>query len=164
MSDRIEAYAQQFEAVNNETIALVTACSDEQWRQVTASEGWSVGVVAHHAAEVNRAFVNILERIAAGDTYSPSISTEELDRQNAKHAHDYANVGKQDVLALLQSNGVDLARAIRSLREDQLEQTAGTFGDLKLTVSQVIEWVIIGHPAEHLNSIRSTVGTGVAAG
>lgn len=163
MSNRIEEYARQFEAVNDETIVFVKECTDEQWRQPTASEGWSVGVVAHHAAEVNRAFVEILERIAAGDSYSPSISTEELDRQNAQHARDFANVGKQDVLALLHSNGSALARAIRSLSEDQLERVAGIFGDIELTVAQVIEWVVIGHPTEHLNSIRATLGSPVAS-
>lgn len=163
VSNRIEAYAMQFEAVNDETIGFVKECTDEQWRQPTAIEGWPVGVVAHHAADVNQAFASIIERIAAGEAYSPNISTQEIDRNNAKHGHDYADVGRKDVLALLHSNGSALARAIRSLSEDQLDQTAGTFGDLELTVPQVIEWVIIGHPAEYLASIRATLGSPVAS-
>jgi hypothetical protein len=163
VSNRIEEYAAQFEAVNDETIAFVKECTDEQWRQPTASEGWPVGVVAHHAAEVNQAFTRIIEKIAGGETYSPTISTEEIDRNNAKHASDHVNVSKREVLALLHSNGSALARAIRSLREEQLEQTAGTFGDIELTVTQVIEWVIIGHPAEHLASIRATLGSPVVS-
>ncbi|MGI8688130.1 MAG: hypothetical protein ACR2M3_06080 [Thermomicrobiales bacterium] len=50
MSKRAEELAAQFEAVNDEVIAMVTGCTDEQWRRPCASEGWSVGVVAHHNA------------------------------------------------------------------------------------------------------------------
>ena len=50
MSKRAEQLAAQFETVNDEVIALVTECTDEQWRQPCASEEWSIGVVAHHNA------------------------------------------------------------------------------------------------------------------
>src|SRR5688572_11284844 len=98
-------YAGQFQSANDEIISLVTACSDEQWRQPTSSETWSVAVVAHHVATVHRDFTGIVRKLASGESFSPSSSMEMVDRKNAEHAQDYANVGKPETLALLRANG-----------------------------------------------------------
>ena len=50
MSERAEALAKRFEQVNDELIAAVEGCSDEQWRKTCSGEQWSVAVTAHHVA------------------------------------------------------------------------------------------------------------------
>ena len=77
-TSRAEEYAAQFEAINNEVIALVTECTDEQWRQPCANEERPVGVVAHHIGTVHSDFIRIVERLVSGQTFSPKASTASL--------------------------------------------------------------------------------------
>jgi hypothetical protein len=154
---RAEQYAVQFAAVNDEVVELVTGCTDEQWRLRCADEERSVAVVAHHIADVNAAFTRMVARLASGTTYSPNTSMEEIDRNNAQHARDFAEVGKPEVLELLRTSGSAIEQQLRVLDDARLDQIAGVFGGNELTVAKVIEYVVIGHTAAHLNSIRATV-------
>lgn len=154
---RTDERASQFEAVNAEIIAIVTDCGDEQWRLTAANDERTVGVVAYHAAETNGAFARIIQTLAAGGTYTPSVSMEEVHQLNAQQARDNAEVGRQETLDLLRANGDAILHALRNIDDDQLERTAGTFGGHEMTINQVMEWVVIGHTAEHLESIRATL-------
>lgn len=159
MSDpsQVEQFASQFEALNDEIVAVVMECSDEQWRQTTAAEGWPVAVVAHHIGVVHADFIPLVDRFAGGATFSPNASMEEVHQTNAQHARDYANVGKPETLDVLQTNGTALAQALRGLDDEQLDRVAGVFGGNELTVEQVVQFIVIGHPREHLASIRATL-------
>jgi uncharacterized damage-inducible protein DinB len=157
VSSATAGFAAQFAAVNDELIALVEGCDDEQWQASSVGEGWTLAAVAHHAAEVNGAFAGILARLAAGETYTPNISTEWINENNARHAREYATAGKQEVLDLLRQNGDAIASQLETLDEAQLERVAGNFGGHELTVAQVIEYVFIGHTAEHKESVRATL-------
>ncbi len=157
MNTRADEFAAQFEAVNDEIMATVTGCTDEQWRQPCASEGWSLGVVAHHIAVVHRDFIGLVEALAAGETRSPGSSMEAVHRSNAQHARDYAAVGKPETLDALRTHGAAITQLLHSLGDEQLDRTAGVFGERELSVAQVVEWIVIGHAGEHLASIRATI-------
>lgn len=157
MTTRAEGRAAQFKAVNDEAIATVTACSEAQWHQPCAGEGWSVGVVAHHIAVVHRDLAALLAALAAGERRSPAGSMEDVHRGNEQHARDHAAVGKPETLDALRTNGTAILQPLGSLDDEQLDRTAGVFGGRELTVAQVIEWIVIGHAASHLASIRETL-------
>jgi uncharacterized damage-inducible protein DinB len=152
-----EQLTTQFEALNDEVIVVVEECSDEQWRRTTIAEGWSVAVTAHHIAVVYGVFIRLVGRLASGATFSPSASLDEVHRSNAQHARDFANAGKQETLDLRQTNGAALAQQLHTLNVEQLGRVAGVFGGNELTVEQVVQYIVIGHPQEHLASIRATV-------
>lgn len=154
---RAEQLAAQFEMATNEVIAAVMGCTDTQWRETCASEGWSVAVVAHHIAVVNRDFIRIVTRLGAGEVLSPRASMDEVHRSNAQHARAFADVGKPETLDALRENGATVAQAIRSLSDTQLDRTAGVFGGRELSTAQVVEWIVIGHTRGHLASIRATI-------
>lgn len=157
MTTRIEDLVAEFEAVNEEIIATVARCTDEEWRRACAGESWSVGVVAHHIAVVHRDFLGLIGALAAGQTRSPGSSMADVDRGNARHARDHAAVGKRETLDALRENGAAAARQLRGLRDEQLDRVAGVFGGHELSVAQVLEWIVIGHAREHLESIRATL-------
>lgn len=157
MVTRAEQLAARFEAVNDEVIAAVTGCTDEQWRQACAGEGRSVGVVAHHIATIHRDFAGIIERLAAGATHPPRSSMEEVHQSNARHARDHAAAGKPETLDLLRENGAAIMHVLRGLGDEHLDRVAGVFGGHELSVARVVEWVVIGHAGEHLASIRATL-------
>lgn len=154
---RTAQHAAQFEALNAEVIATVDRCSDEQWRQPSVEEGRSVAVVAHHIAEVQQAFDRMLAALAAGETYTPTITMEEIDANNARHAVESAGVGKAETLDLLRTHGAAITATLRGLGDDDLGRHAGSFGGHELSVEKVVEWIVIGHTAEHLASIKASL-------
>lgn len=152
-----EKLAAQLDAVNDEIIALLMGCTDEQWRRVCASEGWPLGVVAHHIAATQQDFIEMVKVLAAGRTRSPTASMEDVHQSNARHARDYAAVGKVETLDLLRTGRDAIAALLRGIADGQLDRTAGVFGGRELSVKQVVEWIVTGHATIHLASMRDAI-------
>jgi hypothetical protein len=162
MTTRAGRLAAQFAAVNDEVIALVRECTDAQWRQSCAGEGWPVGVVAHHIALVHGDFIGLVAALAAGETRSPGSSMEEVHQSNARHARDFAAVGKPETIEPLRTHGAAIVGLLCRLGDEQLDRTAGVFGGRELSVAQVVEWIVIGHAREHLASLNATLASRAA--
>ncbi len=154
---RSQQYAAQFGDLNARAIAVVDGCGDDEWPLPSVEAGRSEAVVAYHIAEVQRAFDRMLAALAAGETYTPTVSAEEIDARNALHAVEQAGVGKAETLGLLQTHGAAIAATLHGLDDDTLGRFAGTFGGHEMTVAQVVEWIVIGHTAEHLASIETVL-------
>ncbi len=157
VSTRSSELTTTFERGNAEALALLSGCTEEQWRRTTPAEGWTVAATAHHLATVQRAFVGIVEKFAAGETYSPTINMEEIHRSNAAHASEFAEADRIETLDILRSSGVDMALLIASFDDPGLDSVAGDFGGNEMTVARFIEYVVIGHVQEHATSIRNTL-------
>ena len=151
MSERARALADRFEQANRELIATVEGLSDAQWKAKTASEGWSVGVVAHHVAGGHMGISGLVQKIANGEPVTPP----NIDKMNAEHAVQHANATKAETLALLRQNGAAAAAMVRSLGDAQLDQVGGSMG---MSAAQAIERILIGHVHDHHGSIRKAVG------
>lgn len=156
---RIAAFISQFEAANNELIATVEGCTDEQWRRQCEDEGRPAGVIAYHVAATNEVFARMLGSLASGRTYSPQSSMGDVHQHNAEQARDHAGVGKPEVLAGLRQHGAAIVETLRGLGDEQLGGVAGVFGGNELTIEQVIAYIIVGHTREHLESIRAGIGS-----
>ena len=156
MSGRAEALAERFEQVNNELIAKVEGCSDQQWWATCQGEGWSVGVTAHHVAGGNRAIAGFVQTIANGEPMPP-ITMEQIDQMNAQHAQEFANCTKAETLELLRSSGEAAAGMVRGLNDEQLDrsQPLTVMGGQQVSAQQFIEMVLIGHVQGHLQSINA---------
>lgn len=157
MSDAATQLADQLEAVTREFIGVVQTCTPDQWARTTSNEEWPVGVVTHHVAISYPAFGQLVQALAAGVQDIPLISAEALHEGNAKHAREFANAGKEESLGLLTNDGDALIGAIRGLSDEQLAITTGIFFGGEMSLKQVIEAIVIGHPADHLASIRAAL-------
>ncbi|HEU5431535.1 MAG TPA: DinB family protein [Thermomicrobiales bacterium] len=158
MSQRATDLAVRFKALNDEIIATVNACDDAAWNRVSAAEGWPVRVVAHHIAATHQAFASVVDALASEADPFADLSLREIDRGNAEQARANATVGKADTLAALRANGAVAERAIRNLSDAQLARATPLFDGRALTVEQAVDLFVIGHPAGHLASIRTTTG------
>lgn len=156
-TNRGDHLAAQLDAINDEVIAAVEACTDEQWRRPTAAEGWPVGVVAHHIAEVQQALGGAVGALAAGEFPPAAMSSASVEENNARHARDRAAVGKAETLAALRASGPELARLLRGLADEQVDSVAMVFDGNEMTVAQVVEFALVGHFGQHLDSIRATI-------
>jgi uncharacterized damage-inducible protein DinB len=164
MAQRAAALADRFEGMNQQIIESVEKCSDAQWRTITAREGWSVGVVAHHVAAGHRAIAELI-RLAATGQPEPAMTLEMLDHANAAHAGQHANCTRAETLELLGRNGAAAAAIVRGLTDEELDRIVSAFRMRTypswvpaMSVAQTIERFLIDHVREHLGNIRAAIG------
>lgn len=163
MSEAATRFADQLDSVTRDFIGVVQSCTPEQWARTTSSEDWSVGVVAHHVAASYPQFDQLVKALAAGVQTIPLVSAEQLHEGNAKHAREFANAGKPETLDLLMNGGDTLVGTVRGLSDEQLAISTGIFFGGEMTLTQIIERIVIGHPASHLASIRSALAESAKA-
>jgi hypothetical protein len=159
MSQKTKELVARVTAFNNDFIAFVDNCSDEDWRKVCSVEGWTVGVVAHHVAAGHFGAIDLVRMIVVGEAI-PEITMETIDQMNAQHAKEHANCTTEEVLGLLRKNGLAFASYLEGLSEADLARTgylALIGGDV--SAQQLIEMVILQSGAEHLNSMKAATGT-----
>ena len=100
MGTRSEALAKQVEAKVQEAVAEIEQLSDTNWRQVTETEHWTVGVTAHHLASALEPVASMVTAIASGQSRG-HFTKAMLDEMNARHAQEHANCTKPETIALL---------------------------------------------------------------
>jgi hypothetical protein len=158
MGARADMLAKKFEAKASELSGVIEKLSDADWKKVTSSEKWPVGVTAHHVAGAHEPIAGMVKTVASGQALPP-FTMAQLDEMNAKHAKDFAGCTKAETLALHKKGAADAAATVRALSDTELDRS-GTLltGMESMSVQQIIEGVLINHVQEHMDSIRSTVG------
>jgi uncharacterized damage-inducible protein DinB len=156
MSGKAADLATKLDDANAAVIEAVEKCSDEEWRRVTSSEEWSVAVTAHHIAVSHGPVMGLVELVATGGEVPP-ITMEMIHAGNAQHAQEHANCTREEVLELLKRDGKAAADKLRGLSDEQLNRTASMAfaGGAEMSAAQLAEMILIGHPVQHLESIKA---------
>jgi uncharacterized protein (TIGR03083 family) len=156
MGSKSAELAARFEQANGELMALVSSCSEAEWRTPTADEQWSVAVVAHHVGAGHAMIAGVARTVGDGATVPP-MTWDMINAVNAQHARENAQATKAETLALLRQAGADAATLVRGLSDEQLARSAPLMGQ-SMTAAQVIEGILIGHVVQHAGSIRKALG------
>ena len=159
---RAAQYAAEFEAAQHDLIRAIESLSDEQWRLVgrnypqrlnNEDEHRSVGVIAHHVAITTPRTLDRIERVLDGRPLPQS----DFQALNARHASEYADVSRDEVLALLRAQQAEVAAAVRGIPDDQLDVARDTpVGPM--SIAQRLDRVLVGHIRMHLGSIEAALG------
>ena len=158
MGARAEALAKQFEAKAQEATAVLEKLSDADWKKVTSSEKWTVGVVAHHMASAHEPIAGIAKAVATGQSKG-EMTLDMLNQMNAKHAAEHANTSKSETIALHKKNVAAAATVVRSLNDADLDKSGPVLAGMPpMTAEQVAKGILMNHMEEHLGSIRKTLG------
>jgi mycothiol maleylpyruvate isomerase-like protein len=159
MGARSEALAREFEARAAEMTKAIGQLTEADWKKVTESEKWPVGVTAHHVAGGHEPISGLVKTVAAGQSV-PNFTMEMLHASNAKHAQEHAGCTKAETLALHQKGAAAAAATVRGLSDADLDRSGTVLtGMPPMTAQQVIEGILTNHISEHLQSIRKTVGS-----
>jgi DinB superfamily len=162
-TSRSERIADEFEAAQEGFIRLLESLTNEQWRMRGRNtpgqrindedEARPLGVIAHHVA-VNEEV--IMGRIEAVMRDAP---TQPVDFKviNAKHANEYADTTKAEVVSLLRDSGREIAKHLRAISDEKLDKARELPSGGTMTVQQRIERVLIGHITGHQGSIEATI-------
>ena len=161
-TSRAESLAGQFETALASFTQAVESLTSDQWRMRGRNtpgmrindedEARPLGVIAHHVA-VNLNV--IMGRIQAAIRDEPAAPLN-IKQANARHANEYADTTKSEVLALLRASGDQIARDLRSMTDAKLD-IEKELPSGKMTVQQRIERVLIGHIQGHQGSIEATI-------
>ena len=155
---KAEALAKQFEAKVQEATALLDRLSDADWKKITSSEKWTVGVVAHHLAGGHEGIAGIIKNVAAGQSMG-NFTMDMLHDMNAKHAQEHAKVTKAETVALHKKSAAAAAAIVRGLGDAELGRSGTVLkGMPPMSVEQIVGGILLNHIDEHLKSIRATVG------
>jgi len=145
MAGKADALAKQFEAKVQEATGVLERLSDADWKKTTASEKWTVGVVAHHMAGAHEGISNIVKAVAAGQSMG-NFTMQMLHDMNAK-------------IALHKKSAATAAAVVRGLSDADLGKSGTVLSGMPaMSVEQVINGILFNHIDEHLKSIRTTAG------
>jgi len=158
MGTRAEQFAAQFEATNDALIDAVQGCAEADWQKRRTSEGWPIGVLAHHVAISYAPIAGAVKTVAEGGTL-PQLSQHDQAATNAHHAEEHAHITQQETLDALRSTSADVAAFVRGLEDEQFTRTITAFGGREMSVAQLVEHVVIGHPKQHLASIQAALAS-----
>lgn len=158
MGMRAGMLADQYTQMNNDLIATVEGCSDDQWAAKCPDTGWSANVQAHHIASSQPFIAGFLGKVANGEQVTP-VTMEMIDQGNAQHAEQFANVSKDDTLTALRANGEQIGGWLRSLSDEQLDrQGAFLAGMPESSVEGMIRFLTFGEIERHGATMRQAVG------
>ena len=155
MSARAEELARRFEQANQECIEAIAAANGNL-SAICPAEGWTAAAVGAHIAGGHAGILEVLIKPVVEGREVPPFSMADFDAPNAKAAADNVAMPQAQILTMLREEGAKAAAYLRSLSDEDLDRTTklSTTGDQPVSAQQVIEWVLIGHPAQHGQSLR----------
>lgn len=149
----------QVEEAAAATTAVIEKCSQEEWETAVAEEKRTVGVVLHHIAYAIPFVVDWACNLARGEG-APPVTYDDVHALNHQHAEAQANVDPAATLALLQSNAQAAQEQLSQLTDADL-QVSATFpliGGQAITTQQMVQWFLVNHAHNHLETIHNTIG------
>jgi hypothetical protein len=153
MSARSKELAARFEQINQDVIDMVSGATDLS--VPCPSEGWTAAAVAAHIGGAHRGILEgLIQPIVAGQEIPSTVGPS--DEGNARQAAENAALPRDQVLTLVRDHGAMATAYLSSLSDDDLDRTVVLpfFGENPVTAEHVIERVLIGHAADHANSLR----------
>lgn len=158
MSQRAKSLSERFTGFNNEMIAFVEKCADENWAKICPGERWPVGVVARHIAAGHYSAFGLARMIVDGKPL-PELTDEAIDRGNEQHSQEHADCTKEEVLGILREKGSAGAEYINGLNDADLDRTANlAVAGGPISAQQFIENIIILSGTEHLTNMKTATG------
>jgi hypothetical protein len=150
------ARAEQIIEANDELVAFIETCTDEDWGRICAAEAWPVSVVAHHAAWGHEVAAGWIRTIRSGKDVPGS--PELHDAGNEKKAASVAGISRDEVIALANENVAAYADLLRTLTDEDLSMSAafGPAGGMPMSVDRLAG--ARRHLDGHLGSMRGAVG------
>ncbi len=158
MGSQAKELTERFKALNNEMIAFVEKCSDEEWKKICPDEKLPVGVVASHVAIRHYGAFDWAKMIVAGEKL-PEITKEANEQINAELAEEQKNCTKSEVLGFLYENGSTVTDYLSELEDSNFDRTgyfALTGGEI--STKQCVEKIILQRGNDHLNSMKKAIG------
>ena len=157
VSRRAEALAARLETGAALLAKVAESLTEAEWK-TRVKDGRTVGVIVHHVASMYPLEMDLARTIASGKPVE-GVTWDVIAEVNARHAKEYAAVGKAEALEALRLNSGMAAAGIRQFSDEELD-TAAAFSlnsDAPLTTQFVLEDHPVRHSWHHLARIRDAI-------
>ena len=157
MSGQAKDLAKRLQVFNDEVIAFVGNCSEEDWLKSCHKEEWTVGVTARHIAAGHYRIKSLAGTIIDGGAL-PEITPEEVVRNANTHAREHAGCTREEVLGLLKENGRALVDYVSGLKDEELARSARfSLVGGEISAGKFLETVILSSAGGHFTSMKEAV-------
>lgn len=156
----LDALRSAFAATVEQFVAEVNAVPPAAWEQVAADENWTVAAVARHIAWGIGVEAELIAAVLDGRPLDAIYADwANLHALNAENAQGTARCTPADVLALTTANAGVAHAVLQRLTPHDLSHATVVpiLGQRTVTVANLVEWLLIGHIAGHLASMRAAV-------
>ncbi len=155
MNQRAKDLAQRLKAFNDQGIAFVENCGNEDWHTVCTWEEWTVGVTARHIGSGHYRVIGLAKMIINGEKL-PDITVEQVNESGNKHARKHADCNREEVLEVLQEIGTSLVDFVTGLDDTELDSKGHlSLAGGEITAQQFLEDVILQSGGEHLANMKA---------
>jgi hypothetical protein len=157
---RAQALADRLDRGAAALAELASGLSYDEWYTRTSSrDARTIGVVVHHVASVYPVEIHLAQVLASGKPVV-GVTTADVDKMNAGHAEEHANVTKETALELLRKNSAAASAAIRELTDEQLDLAApaSLYSDAPITCQFMLEDHAVRHSYHHSARISAVLG------
>lgn len=157
MNARAKDLAGRLQKFNDEVIAFVEGCGEEDWRKLCSWEQWPVGVAARHIAAGHYSAVHLAGMIIRGEKL-PQLTAEQVTEMANQHAREHSGCTRLEVLQILKKNGREMVDFVSGFDDSELDRTAylSMMGS-DVTAWQFIEAVVLQSGKEHLDNMKTAV-------
>jgi hypothetical protein len=158
ISKRADALADRILAGAGGLESLAEELSDTDWQNPVVGDGRTIGVVIHHVASLYPLEIELSRMLASGKPIVDA-TMDVVNKMNADHAEEFADVGKKETLELLTQNSKDAADAVRAFTDAELDNSATVSlnANAPLTAQFFIEDHALRHSFHHLARINDTL-------
>jgi hypothetical protein len=155
MSDRIENLAKKVEQANNDLLRAVERVTDERWGAKCADGEWTQGFAGYHAAASIGGITGMLQGLVNG-VKLPPMTMADIDQQNASQLKEHEGCTKQETLEMIRTNSPASMQFVRGLSAADLDRKVALLMDApEMTIEQIAEMLLVGHPTGHAQSITN---------
>ncbi len=157
LNQRSEALASRLENGATALAAFAATLPEAQWHTRLPKDGRKVGVVVHHVASMYPIEIQLASLLAAGQPIT--VTWDAVDTINRDHAKENDTVTQEGALALLKTNSVAAAAAIRAFTDEELDRAAPVSlnSDAPLTCQFFLEDHPVRHSYHHLARIKAAL-------
>jgi hypothetical protein len=153
MSSRADTLAERVQQANDALRETVEQSTPDQWRARCADGEWTQGFAAFHAANSIALIPVWVGALANGEPFTP-VTFEQIDQMNAGFHAENAGRTREETLEAIRANSPASVEMVRNLSDEQLDRkVAFAVGVPEMSVEQVIEMLMVGHPEAHRASI-----------
>ncbi|MCO4818691.1 MAG: DinB family protein [Bacteroidetes bacterium] len=158
LNTRANALAERLITGANTLATFAEGLSDSEWNKPVVGDGRTIGVVVHHVANVYPLEIELAQVLASGNSITEA-TVDVVNEMNAQHAEEFAQVNKQETLALLRKNSKVAADSVRSFTDAELDQSGKVSlnANAPLTAQFFIEDHALRHSYHHYEKILQTI-------
>jgi len=155
---KVNAIIAQFKALNEEMMTAINACSAEQWQTIVPEENRAASVMFHHIVS-GYPFAAGWAIELATKAELPPITMEDIHETNKKHADQFSQVTKAEVLRTQRENVALVIKQIRPFSDRQMDITApfSLMGGQPVNVHDLLSYLLIDHGIAHFAALKTAV-------